>query len=252
MTTRRLFLAGLTAACATEPPMSDQTVFELRNYLTQPGGRDVLIDLFERHFIPMQEDEGACVVGTFRNLDDPDRFVWMRSFQDFAARAPALNAIYTSPTWLTHRTAANATIIDSDNVLLLRPHTGSLACAGERPPVGATAIPSSVIAVSTYYLRPGGEDEFAPFFEADIAPRLRNAGGAVRATFITEQRENNYARLPVREDVNVFVSVTRFTSIEAQSDSARALGALGREIESRIVQPSETFRLQPTPRSLLR
>lgn len=232
--------------------MSDQTVFELRNYLTHPGQRDVLIDIFEQYFIEMQENEGACVIGTFRNLDDPDRFVWMRSFPDYAARATMLNAIYTSPTWQAHRTAANATMIDSDNVLLLRPHSGSLGCAGERAPIGATAIPSSVFAVSTYYLRPGGEDEFAPFFETDVAPRLRESGGAVRATLITEQRENNCSRLPVREDVNVFVSITRFASLDAQSESARALGAIGGGIQRRIAQPTETFRLQPTPRSLLR
>jgi hypothetical protein len=252
MTSRRVFLASLAAACATEPPMPPNNVFELRNYLMRPGQRDVLIDLFEREFIESQEALGSSVVGTFRDLDDADRFVWIRSFADFPMRAAALDAFYTGPIWQTHRSAANATIIDSDNVLLLRPHSGMLACDGERAPIGAIASPRSVIVASTWYLPPGGEDEFADFFTGEIAPRLRDTGGVVLATFVIETRANNYPRLPVREDVNVFVAITRFATLPEQTDSARTLGALGREIERRVVQTTETLRLQPTARSLLR
>ena len=253
MTSRRVFLAVLAAACATEPSMPPARVYELRNYLLHPGQRDVLIELFEREFIESQEALGSCVNGTFRDLDDPDRFVWIRSFADFAARPAALNAFYTGPVWQTHRTAANATMIDSDNVLLLRPRSGALSCdAATRAPIGATAIPASVIAAATYFLAPGGEDEFGAFFDDAIAQRMRDAGGEVLATFVSEVRENNYPRLPVRENVNAFVSMARFGSFTAQTESARALGAIGREIERRTVQPAETLRLQPTARSLLR
>lgn len=232
--------------------MPANSVFELRNYLMRPGQRDVLIELFEREFIESQEALGICVAATFRNLDDPDRFVWIRSFPDFSARAAALDAFYTGPVWRTHRSAANATMIDSDNVLLLRPHSGTLSCAAERAPIGATASPRSVIVASTWYLPPGGEDEFADFFTGEIAPRLRDSGGSDLATFSSETRANNYPRLPVREGVNVFVAITRFATLPDQTDSARALSALGREIERRIVQTTETLRLQPTSRSLLR
>jgi hypothetical protein len=233
--------------------MRTDSVFELRNYLMQPGQRDVLIELFEREFVESQEALGACVAATFRDLDDPGHFVWIRGYVAFAARQAALDAFYTGPVWQTHRSAANATIIDSDNVLLLRPRSGALLCDGAtRPPIGATAIPSSVIAAATYFLAPGGEEEFAPFFEDVLARRLAAAGGDVLATFVTEQRANNYPRLPVRENVNVFVSLTRFGSADAQTNSARELGAIGRDIERRVVQPTETLRLQPTARSLLR
>jgi hypothetical protein len=232
--------------------MSSNSVFELRNYLLHPGQRDVLIALFEREFIDSQEAMGACVVGTFRDLDDPDRFVWVRSFADFAARHAALDAFYTGPVWQAHRAAANATMIDADNVLLLRPHSGALAYGGARAPVGATVAPSSVIAASTWFLRPGGEDEFAEFFTGEIAPRLRDSGADVLATFVSETQANNFPRLPVRENINAFVSFARFASLAAQTESARALGSIGRDIGRHVVQPSETLRLQPTARSLLR
>lgn len=232
--------------------MPNDSIFELRNYLLHPGQRDVLIDLFEREFIESQEALGICVNATFRNLDDADRYVWFRSFPDYASRAAALDAFYTGPVWQTHRTAANATMIDSDNVLLLRPHSGTLGRAGERPPIGATALPSSVFVVATWFLPPGGEEDFADFFSGEIAPRLRDAAGNVLATLVRETRANNYPRLPVRENINAFVAVTRFASLAEQTESARAIGALGGEIQRRVVQTTETLRLQPTARSLLR
>src|SRR5216110_612754 len=96
-------------------------IVELRQYTLHPGKRDVLIDLFEREFIETQEAVGIKVIGQFRDVDDPDRFVWLRGFRDMASRAKALQAFYGGPVWKAHRETANATMIDSDNVFLLRP-----------------------------------------------------------------------------------------------------------------------------------
>src|ERR1700685_430705 len=95
------------------------TVLELRQYTLHPGRRDALIALFEREFVEPQEGVGAHVIATFRDLDDPDRFVSLRRFADMAARVDALGAFYGGPAWQAHRSAANATMVDSDNVLLL-------------------------------------------------------------------------------------------------------------------------------------
>ena len=104
-------------------------VIELRQYQMHPGQRDVLIELFEREFIEPQQALGIDVVGIFRDLDDPDRYVWLRGFADMASRPAALAGFYDGPVWQRHRTAANATMIASDNVLLLRP-TDAQARAG--------------------------------------------------------------------------------------------------------------------------
>ena len=95
-------------------------VVELRQYTLRPGQREVLIDLFDREFVESQEAEGMAVVGQFRDLDDPDRFVWIRGFGSMPARARALAGFYGGPVWKANSAAANATMIDSDNVLLLR------------------------------------------------------------------------------------------------------------------------------------
>src|SRR5262245_38824140 len=115
-------LAGQVMADAPKVALSrPDTVVELRQYTLHPGKRDVLLGLFDRYFVEGQEEQGMRIIGQFRSLDHPDRFVWLRSFADMPARATALNGFYFGPIWQSHREAANATMVDSDNVLLLKP-----------------------------------------------------------------------------------------------------------------------------------
>src|SRR5215510_7462902 len=95
-------------------------IVELRQYTLHPGKRDILIDLFDREFIESQEAVGMTIIGQFSDLDNPDRFVWLRGFQDMPSRARALADFYGGPVWKANSKAANATMIDSGNVLLLR------------------------------------------------------------------------------------------------------------------------------------
>ena len=161
-------------------------ICELRNYTTQPGRRDDLVALFEREFLDSQETMGSRIVGTFRNVDDPDRFVWMRAFADMPARAAALDAFYTSAAWLERRAAANATIVDSDDVLLLRPVAGRLIeQAPVRAPVGASGRFASRIVVDTWFLEPRTEESFS---------RTLRRGSGARAARRSAQRRLRASR----------------------------------------------------------
>lgn len=223
--------------------MAQDRVFELRNYTLHPGRRDELIALFEREFVESQEALGTNVVATFRNADDPDRFVWLRSFRDFRARLAACDAFYAGPVWQAHRNAANATMIDSDNVLLLKPVSGDLARnPATRAPVAAEALPNSLFVATTYFLAPHAARDFAVFFAREIAPR---APGELLATFATDHTPNNYPGLPVRENETVFVALTRFAH-------ASAYAPLPASAWPHFAAPTETLRLKPTARSLLR
>src|SRR5919198_5666459 len=101
-------------------PTLPVSVVELRRYTLHPGRCDTLIALFESELVDPQEAVGMSVIGQFRDLDAPDSFVWLRGFPDMTARRRSLEAFYGGPVWGRHRDAANATIIDSDDVLLLR------------------------------------------------------------------------------------------------------------------------------------
>src|SRR5215831_16598244 len=102
-------------------------VVELRQYALKPLQRDVLINLFDEHFVESQEAVGMTVIGQFRDRGNPDRFVWLRGFRDMEGRRESLAAFYDGPVWAAHRSAANNTMIDSDDVLLLKPARPDLA-----------------------------------------------------------------------------------------------------------------------------
>ena len=102
-------------------------VVELRQYTLKPGQRDTLIDLFERHFIESQEAAGMTLVGQFRDRRREDRFVWLRGFANMETRHKALETFYGGPVWAAHRSAANTTMLDTSDVLLLRPARPELA-----------------------------------------------------------------------------------------------------------------------------
>src|SRR5205814_5254519 len=148
-------------------------IVELRQYTLHPGKRDVLIDLFEREFIETQEAVGSKVIGQFRNVEDPDRFVWLRGFSDMTSRAKALQDFYGGPVWKAHREAANATMIDSDNVLLLRPARPTSGFSLEnsnRPPVGSEEVPTSLVVATIYYFADPVTPDFINFFEHTLRP----------------------------------------------------------------------------------
>ncbi len=115
-------------------------VVELRQYTLHPGRRDELVALFEDVFLDGQAAAGIDVIGHFRDADDPDRFVWLRRFDSMKARADALARFYDGPLWRAHRDAANATMRDSDNVLLLRPCGSAPAMIDHRDGAGTHVV----------------------------------------------------------------------------------------------------------------
>src|SRR5215470_2275812 len=174
-------------------------VVELRQYTLHPGQRDVLIELFEREFVGPLEAAGMTVMGQFHDLDRPDRFVWMRGFPDMYRRAQGLAAFYGGPVWHAHRAAANATMIDSDNVLLLRPaRDGAGVPLAERRRGARSAAARRIVVTINPLARPADLRRIA-CFESVIAPALEDAGAHVLGYYVTETSSNNFPRLPVRE-----------------------------------------------------
>lgn len=234
---------------------------ELRQYTLWPGKRDALIDLFDREFIETQEKVGINVIGQFRDLDNPDRFVWLRGFDNMSSRAQALSRFYGGTVWNAHREAANATMIDSDNVLLLHPASLSSGFSLEnssRLQLNANKIPKGLFIANIEYLDMPANDEFVDFFDQMLKPDLVKAGAVILGCFVTEDRPNTFPALPIREGEQVFVW---FASFEDETAFENYLTALSRSpgwreknsdsSSSHILRPAEVLRLAPTQRSLL-
>lgn len=236
---------------------ADCAVVELRQYTLHPGRRDTLIELFEREFVESQERCGMRLIGQFRDLDDPDRFVWLRGFRDMRARAEALGAFYGGPVWRAHREAANATMIDSDDVLLLRParpDAGFAPAIGTRAALGASAAPSGLVVAMIWHLPVWVGADFLDLFERRVAPALRATGASILASFVSEHAANTFPALPVREGENVFICFAGFEDAAHWDRHFAGFARADAGPDSRRATASDPqiLRLVPTPRSSLR
>ena len=237
-------------------------IVELRQYTLHPGKRDVLIDLFDREFVETQEAVGMKIIGQFRDLDDPNRFVWLRGFPDMATRAQSLQAFYGGPVWKANRELANETMVDSDNVLLLRPARSDSAFLlgnGERPPHGATEIPSGIVAATIYYFDSPVDENFVEYFEHTVQPIFIENGASPLACFVTESSENTFPALPVRQNENVFLWFSRFadaTTLDhhfiALNESRKWRDGVSEALRRQLKKTPEVLKLSPTARSQLR
>ncbi len=245
--------SDILAADLPAPAAQHQQIVELRQYAMRKGRRDDLIALFEERFIESQEALGSTVLGTFRDLDNPDRFVWLRGFESARTRHDVLDGFYTGPVWQANRIAANATIADCDNVLQLNPVGPGFDLSGlTRAPVGALVQTTAVITATVCPIAKGQETAFAALFARDIAPILAVAGAPAIAVFASDPQPNSYPRLPVREDVTAFIWFQAFPHAEAQRLFADGPGAaLCHGLTQHLTGPLEIQRLQPTARSLI-
>ncbi|MGL5819896.1 MAG: putative quinol monooxygenase [Phycicoccus sp.] len=240
-------------------PLAGASVVELRQYTLAPGRREELVDLFERELVETQEDAGMGVAGLYRDRDDPDRFVWWRGFSSMASRHAALSAFYGGPVWATHGPAANATMLDSDDVLLLR-HTDPPRAPGPavvRPPVRGTGATESDVSaewhVGCVYTH-RADDTLSAWLATDVHPLLVSALGTDVSMWRTEPEPNTFPALPVRSDT-VVVWGASFPDGRAYSAARTRLehDATWRDhVEpelARALTGRRYLRLQPTSRS---
>lgn len=238
---------------ASFPP----TLLELRQYRTAPGQRDTLIALFERYLLDAYQDGGTRVLATFRDLDDPERWVWIRCFPDAASRGPALSRFYGSAVWKREADATNATIADIAEAMLLTSPQAPLSDLPHAPLAGQGAQNPHVYVINVFPLLPAAERDFGAAFQRMVLPQLARAGAGPLLTLSTDIRENSFPRQPVRT-APVFVTLTRFSSL-AERDAARerltassTRGELPRELRAMLSASVEVLNLAPTSRSALR
>jgi hypothetical protein len=150
----------------------------------------------------------------------------------------------------------NDLIVDSDNVLLLRP----LAPGRGLPVLPAVDIgmdvktPSGIVVLQIFAAKTAKTEELARSLDESFAG-YRSAGVHEAAVLVTHDVPNNYPRLPVRTDGPhlVWVGVAKDDAVvearlaplaERSAQSANAAGLLR--------DAPELVLLDPTPRSRLR
>jgi hypothetical protein len=216
-------------------------IVELRRYQLRPGRFDEFVELFETRFIEQQEAVGARVLGTFAIEGVPDTVLWLRAFRHMEGRQRALEGFYTSPTWLMHRDATNDTILDNDDVHLLRaivPEAG-ITIQGRRPAPGERK-PAQAFKLMVSELRFA---EALGNYHLWLRLFLRKAGADPIASLGTLMAENNYPRLPVWQNRPVHVALL---------PGDAEMPELPLELRGMLKWAPEVLTLRPTARSLLR
>ncbi len=233
-------------------------VVELRQYSLHPGQRDNLIALFELEFIESQEACGMTLMGLYRDQDDADRFVWLRGFSGMSQRAQALGDFYGGPVWRAHREVANATMIDSDNVMLLTPatqHSGILLTGCTHVARGSAEIPPGLVTAHVCVLKQTADAALIDQFQRQLSPLLQTAGAMILGSYVTEHGTNTFPRLPVRTGENLFVWFSLFDSVTAHTQHLQALARNPAWAQAcaawhvHLQQAEQVLRLVPTPRS---
>jgi hypothetical protein len=227
-----------------------QPVVELRQYTLHPGRRDELVELFDREFVAPQEAAGIAVLGQFHDLDDADRFVWLRGFPDMASRAESLAAFYGGPVWRTHRDRANATMIDSDDVLLLQPAESTVEVA---------PLPAGPVLLTVYPLQPAARATFPALFHDRMRPILAATGAEPMAAWQTLHAENTFPALPIRADAEVYAWLTRFAGPQELDEHRKRLTDhpdwrtdVASVLPASLSGPPQELRLSPTQGSTFR
>jgi quinol monooxygenase YgiN len=225
-------------------------IVELRQYTLHPGRRDELMALFEKRFVAGQEAHGMHLHGEFRDAANPDRFAWLRGFDDMSRRARALDAFYRGPVWKAHSAAANAAMVDTDNVLLLQP--------AEKGGFSLARRMTATMVATIYLLQSPVDDAFLRFFGERVRPVMEEAGAPPVAQLRTLDAPNNFPALPVREGEHAFVWFAAFASGEEYRRHLDRLkrserwGMVEKELAARLKASPVRLELQPTAESLQR
>lgn len=238
-------------------------IIDLRQYTLYPGTRDDFVNLFDGQFVETQEACGMTLIGQFRDLGDPNKFVWMRGFDSLTSRMQALNEFYLhSEAWARCGEQARSSMIDSTDALMLKPicperafrlHNPALRPALESPPA------PGLIVVTLYYLPDRPEPDFLDFLCNAVEPSQARAGARIVGLFTREYSANGFPRLPLRENEHVVVSFAAYDSIDVYHRYLTAIGQDGHwrsdvypALVRRLYGRPQVLRLSPTSRSLLR
>jgi len=231
-------------------------VVELRRYTIRDGERDRFARYFEAFFPEAIQQTGAIVAGQFLERDHPGGFTWIRGFRDLDDRASANAALYYGAVWIEHRTRMNRLMVDSDNVLLLRPLAAErgLAIFPAVDPVQEDEGPRGVVVAQIFPVRDNAVDAFAQHVQATFAS-YRTTGAREAGVLVTLDAPNNFPQLPVRTDGPYLVWLGLFEDDETRR--ARFIPVEDRALQRLAATDwlrgdPESVVLDPTPRSRLR
>ena len=93
-------------------------IVEVRSYRTKPGRREEFIRFFETRSIPALRAHGMKILGPLLDLENPNKFVWLRGFPSLEERERMRNAFYEGELWKKELEAIAMPMLESYDVIL--------------------------------------------------------------------------------------------------------------------------------------
>ena len=99
-------------------------IVEVRSYRIKPGHRAEFIKLFEMRAVPALRAHGMKILGPLLDLENPNKFVWLRSFPSLAERDRMKNDFYEGELWKNELEAIAMPLLESYDVILCETSPG--------------------------------------------------------------------------------------------------------------------------------
>jgi hypothetical protein len=99
-------------------------IVEVRSYRIKPGRRAEFIRFFETRSVPALQSQGTKVMGPFLDLENPNKFVWLRSFPSLEERDRMKDAFYEGDLWKNELEAIAMPMLESYDVILCETSPG--------------------------------------------------------------------------------------------------------------------------------
>lgn len=99
-------------------------IVEVRSYRIKPGRRAEFIEFFEKRSIPALRSLGMQVVGPFLDLENPNKFAWLRCFPSLEERERMRDAFYEGYLWKHELEAIAMPMLESYDVMLCETSPG--------------------------------------------------------------------------------------------------------------------------------
>lgn len=99
-------------------------IVEVRSYRIKPNKRAEFIELFETKAIPAQRSYGMKIVGPLLDVENPNKFVFLRSFPSLEERDRMKDDFYEGPLWKNELEAIAMPLLESYDVILCETSAG--------------------------------------------------------------------------------------------------------------------------------
>ena len=99
-------------------------IVEVRSYRIKPGCRAEFIEFFETRAVPALRAHGMKVIGPLLDVENPNKFVWLRGFPSLEERDRMKEAFYEGELWKNELERVAMPMLDSYDVILCETSPG--------------------------------------------------------------------------------------------------------------------------------